>query len=233
MRQRGFNPDFPPAVQQQLAYLRTHPPQISSGKDVRDLRTLLWSSIDNDTSRDLDQIEVAELLANGEIRYESASPMWTHSFPKIRDRPACRPRNHHRLRRSPKLSHAAGRAFHRQDFPARKSGLLKRSHRVCRRRRPRNFQRRLSCSGSQSRATPVQLGWRLAGRHGRRATQASPFRRSSGPASSTERSRAETEKPALCKRSAHPANRRTPTAPIERSSHRHGEAAEKSCHRFD
>jgi VacB/RNase II family 3'-5' exoribonuclease len=68
MRQRGFNPDFPPAVHQQLTYLKTHPPQIASEKNVRDLRTLLWSSIDNDTSRDLDQIEVAELLANGDVR---------------------------------------------------------------------------------------------------------------------------------------------------------------------
>ena len=68
MRQRGFEPDFPPTVQSQLAELRAHPPQIASGKDVRDLRNLLWSSIDNDTSRDLDQIEVAERLPDGEVK---------------------------------------------------------------------------------------------------------------------------------------------------------------------
>ncbi|MFZ0773293.1 MAG: RNB domain-containing ribonuclease [Candidatus Sulfotelmatobacter sp.] len=68
MRQRGFEPDFPPAVQQQLANLRAHPPQIVAGKNIRDLRNLLWSSIDNDTSRDLDQIEVTERLPNGDVK---------------------------------------------------------------------------------------------------------------------------------------------------------------------
>ena len=68
MLQRGFEPDFPAAVQQQLADLRVHPPQIASGKDVRDLRDLLWSSIDNDTSRDLDQIEVADRQPNGDVK---------------------------------------------------------------------------------------------------------------------------------------------------------------------
>jgi VacB/RNase II family 3'-5' exoribonuclease len=68
MQQRGFEPDFPPQVPQQLAELKAHPPQIAAAGDIRDLRNLLWSSIDNDTSRDLDQIEVAERLANGDVK---------------------------------------------------------------------------------------------------------------------------------------------------------------------
>jgi len=68
MQQRGFEPDFPPQVAQQLADLKAHPPQIAANGDIRDLRNLLWSSIDNDTSRDLDQIEVAEPASNGDVK---------------------------------------------------------------------------------------------------------------------------------------------------------------------
>jgi len=68
MREYGFQPDFPPEVGQQLAQLRANPPKLTPGGDVRDLRQLLWSSIDNDTSRDLDQIEVAERLPGGDVK---------------------------------------------------------------------------------------------------------------------------------------------------------------------
>jgi VacB/RNase II family 3'-5' exoribonuclease len=68
MRQYGFEPDFPVGVQQQLMDLRAHPPAITSGATVRDLRSQLWSSIDNDMSRDLDQIEVAKQLPNGSVK---------------------------------------------------------------------------------------------------------------------------------------------------------------------
>lgn len=68
VQQRGFQPDFPPQVAQELADLKAHPPQIAAGGDIRDLRNLLWSSIDNDTSRDLDQIEVAEAGPNGNVK---------------------------------------------------------------------------------------------------------------------------------------------------------------------
>ena len=68
MWQYGFQPDFPPAVQQQVSQLQAHLPNTNATGNLRDLRSLLWSSIDNDTSRDLDQIEVAERLPDGQIK---------------------------------------------------------------------------------------------------------------------------------------------------------------------
>ena len=68
MTAEGFAPDFPPETQQQLAQISAHPPQLTASDKVRDLRSLLWSSIDNDTSKDLDQIEVAERLPNGDVK---------------------------------------------------------------------------------------------------------------------------------------------------------------------
>src|SRR5579864_4768105 len=65
MMEHGFEPDFPDAVKQQMAGMQTHP---ATTNGIRDLRNLLWSSIDNDTSRDLDQIEVVEKLSNGDVK---------------------------------------------------------------------------------------------------------------------------------------------------------------------
>jgi exoribonuclease II len=61
MIDHGFDPDYPPGTREQIEEIRTHPVQ----NGARDLRNLLWSSIDNDTSRDLDQAEVAERVADG------------------------------------------------------------------------------------------------------------------------------------------------------------------------
>src|SRR5215467_9646469 len=68
MAEHGFDSDFPPEAEQQLAKCERRPPEILSEGKVPDLRNLLWSSIDNDTSRDLDQIEVAESLPDGATR---------------------------------------------------------------------------------------------------------------------------------------------------------------------
>jgi VacB/RNase II family 3'-5' exoribonuclease len=66
MLKNGFEPDFSPAVRAQLSALSSFSFEKELSSSIRDLRHLLWSSIDNDTSRDLDQIEYAEQLPNGE-----------------------------------------------------------------------------------------------------------------------------------------------------------------------
>ena len=57
MLQRGLQPDFSAEVRAELAGI--HGPAEPRGVDVRDLRDLPWCSIDNDDSRDLDQLSVA------------------------------------------------------------------------------------------------------------------------------------------------------------------------------
>lgn len=66
MQQYGFIPGFPPPVLREVEGLdaKVFPETLD---DPRDLRSLLWSSIDNHDSEDLDQIEVCERESNGEI----------------------------------------------------------------------------------------------------------------------------------------------------------------------
>lgn len=67
MIEHGFQPEYPPEAQREVERIERRPaPVMDDGR--RDLRQLLWSSVDNRTSRDLDQIEVAESLPDGAIR---------------------------------------------------------------------------------------------------------------------------------------------------------------------
>jgi VacB/RNase II family 3'-5' exoribonuclease len=66
MGKYGFAPLFPPAVLAEVNSLNSRKPELAINA-VRDLRGLLWSSIDNFDTEDLDQIEYCERAQNGEI----------------------------------------------------------------------------------------------------------------------------------------------------------------------
>ena len=66
MLERGLQPDFPAAAVAQANSITG--PATSAGPAVRDLRGLLWASIDNDVSQDLDQLSVAESLSGAAVK---------------------------------------------------------------------------------------------------------------------------------------------------------------------
>ncbi|HEY3204796.1 MAG TPA: RNB domain-containing ribonuclease [Thermoanaerobaculia bacterium] len=63
MVERGLEPDFSRDVLAELHRVRG--PAEAAGPSIRDLRDRLWISIDNDDSRDLDQLTVAQRLPDG------------------------------------------------------------------------------------------------------------------------------------------------------------------------
>ncbi|HXD30245.1 MAG TPA: RNB domain-containing ribonuclease [Pyrinomonadaceae bacterium] len=65
MLDAGFLIEPPPEVAQELEKIASEKPTASAARDLRELR---WSSIDDRKSKDLDQVEYAERLANGDIR---------------------------------------------------------------------------------------------------------------------------------------------------------------------
>lgn len=70
MTERGLEPEFSARVERQLASI-TGPGRADAGEDVFDLTGLLWCSIDNDDSLDLDQLTVCEVLggkAGGKVK---------------------------------------------------------------------------------------------------------------------------------------------------------------------
>src|SRR6202167_4484243 len=66
MRERGLLPDFSAEVVAETSAITK--PAAASDRSLRDLRSLLWASIDNDDSLDLDQLSVAEQLPGGAVK---------------------------------------------------------------------------------------------------------------------------------------------------------------------
>ncbi|MFZ0680297.1 RNB domain-containing ribonuclease [Candidatus Binatus sp.] len=66
MLERGLLPDFSAEVVTEIGAITK--PATASDPSLRDLRNLLWASIDNDDSLDLDQLTVAEQLSGGAVK---------------------------------------------------------------------------------------------------------------------------------------------------------------------
>jgi VacB/RNase II family 3'-5' exoribonuclease len=71
MRKYGFEPDFPASVIREVNAINIQSLPKAS-EDAKDLRMLLWSSIDNYDSMDLDQLEYCEATQNGEVQVKIA-----------------------------------------------------------------------------------------------------------------------------------------------------------------
>ena len=66
MRERGLEPEFSAAVKRQLDEIDGE--SAEDGVGIIDMTGLLWCSIDNDDSRDLDQLTVSETLPDGSVK---------------------------------------------------------------------------------------------------------------------------------------------------------------------
>ena len=66
MIERGLLPDFSPQALAELDEI--HGPATRATEPTRDLRHLIWCSIDNDDSRDLDQLTVAETMPDDSVK---------------------------------------------------------------------------------------------------------------------------------------------------------------------
>ena len=66
MLERGLLPDFSAEALSELGQIRE--PAVMAGGPVRDMRNLLWASIDNDDSLDLDQLTVAEAMPGDKVK---------------------------------------------------------------------------------------------------------------------------------------------------------------------
>jgi len=77
MLERGLLPEFSLHARAELDAISGS--ATGADKSTRDLRNLIWCSIDNDDSRDLDQLTVAEAMPGGAVKTLVLLPMWTRS----------------------------------------------------------------------------------------------------------------------------------------------------------
>jgi exoribonuclease-2 len=66
MLERGLLPDFSSEALAELGRLQE--PAAADDGQIRDMRNLVWASIDNDDSRDLDQLTVAEAMPGDKVK---------------------------------------------------------------------------------------------------------------------------------------------------------------------
>ena len=66
MLERGLLPDFSAEAIAELGRIQS--PAAMNGGPARDLRGLVWASIDNDDSLDLDQLTVAEAMPGDKVK---------------------------------------------------------------------------------------------------------------------------------------------------------------------
>jgi VacB/RNase II family 3'-5' exoribonuclease len=70
MLERGLLPDYAPQALAELEKIKA--PAKMTGRPVNDQRDLLWASIDNDDSLDLDQLTVAETMPGNKVKLRVA-----------------------------------------------------------------------------------------------------------------------------------------------------------------
>ena len=110
MLEKGLVPDFPPQVLAELDAI--HEPATRTDGSTRDLRNLLWCSIDNDDSRDLDQLTLPKPCPTGPPRSWWPLPTLTRSSKTIRPGRSCTAKHHLGLHGCRDISDAAGETLH-------------------------------------------------------------------------------------------------------------------------
>lgn len=115
MEEYGFLSDFPSDALSQLEAVQPAG-RVAESPGI-DLRHLLWASIDNDESLDLDQLTVAEALADTQVKVLVAIADVASLVKKIGYRCTRPPQHDLGLHRRRDLSHAAGEALHGSHLP--------------------------------------------------------------------------------------------------------------------